>query len=97
MIMLVCVMLFCVIGLPFIGHLLKIRGYNPPSWKYLKPFSLTWWVGAIPAVIGSVIASDPLHGFYEWTATFEAMTGSVEPAYLIGSGLAAIGLRGKDE
>ncbi len=92
----IAICIFLVIGLPFIGSVMRRRGKTPPSWKYLKPFSMTWWVGAIPAFIGSVIASEPLHGFAEWATTFDAMAGGTDPSVLITMGLGAVGLRGKD-
>ena len=92
----VFVLLVLVVVFPLIGSVMRKNGKTPPEWKYLKPFSMTWWVGAIPAFLGSVIAADPLHGFVEWTATFNTMVGGTEPSVLIGMGLGAVGLRGKD-
>lgn len=61
--------------------------------RYFKPRSLTWWNGVIPATMGVVIATEPLHGMTAVVQSVDTMVGGVPPAVLISGGLGLIGLR----
>jgi len=93
---LITIALIIVIGMPTLGSIMRSHGVTPPEWRYFKPFSMTWWVGAIPAAVGAFIAGEPVHGFAAWADAFTTMTGGTDPGTLIMAGLGAIGLRGKD-
>jgi hypothetical protein len=62
--------------------------------KYVKPGSLTWWASAAPLAAGIILATEPLHGWFEIAQTLRNFSGEVPPAMLINAGLLGIGLRG---
>ncbi len=62
--------------------------------RYFKPKSLTWWASCAPLVAGVILATEPLHGWFEMAQTMRNMTGDVPSAMLINAGLAGIGIRG---
>lgn len=62
--------------------------------KYIKPTSMTWLAGMVPLSSGLFIAFEPVHHLTEYAQSVSAMYGDTSPAFLINSGLIAIGLRG---
>ncbi len=61
--------------------------------KYVKPTSLTWWSGLIPLAAGLFIATVPMHGMADLADIVSSLFGEADPAILINSGLAIIGIR----
>lgn len=64
--------------------------------KYVKPKSVTWWAGFVPLCTGCFIAAEPVHQLEAW-AEFARNAAGLPAPVLINGGLAAIGLRGKDD
>lgn len=61
--------------------------------KYFKPWSLTWWSGAIPFLIGLFIVMAPVHQMFEWVEVIRAFIGDADPITLMGLGGGLVGLR----
>lgn len=64
------------------------------TFKYFKPFSLTWWSALCPLLIGVFLATEDLHGWTAMVNTVNALAGDPIPFNWINAGLAGIGLRG---
>ena len=78
------------------GQMHKRWGGELLEFKYFKPFTLTWWVGAVPLIAGLIVGLEPLHQYGELVQSINNVSGNLEPSIMVTSGLAAIGLRGKD-
>ena len=62
--------------------------------KYVKPGSLTWWMGALSIMGSLVLFSEPLHGMSALIQTINNITSNANPSALLYAGLTIIGFRG---
>ena len=84
-----------IIAMALVGRYLRVYHGRVPEWKYVKPYSMTWWVAVIPGVVGIIISGEPLHGWGELATSLSQVTGGVPPSTLIYGSLGGIGLTGR--
>lgn len=62
--------------------------------QYIRLNSVTWWtLGFVPLVCGLFLALEPIHNMTYWAEAVRQGSGGVGPAFLIVSGVGAMGLR----
>ena len=88
-------MIFFVVVVIIAGQFYKSKTGHLPAWKYFQPFSVTYWAGLVPGIIGILISGEPLTGWAELTESLVTMTGGLDPQALILGSLGAVGLTGK--
>lgn len=64
------------------------------SFKYFKPFSLTWWASVVPLVAGLIVATEPMHGLETIVSTIDNLSGGLSGYAMMNIGVGGIGLRG---
>lgn len=77
------------------GQYQKRKTGEIPAWKYFQPYSVTYWAGLIPGIVGILISGEPLTGWVELTQSLVSATGGVDPQVLIAASAASVGLTGK--
>jgi len=64
--------------------------------KYIKPYSLAWWSGAVPIFCGFFILTESIHGYTSLTFIIQEQYRDMTAFAIINYGITVIGLRGKD-
>lgn len=74
------------------GHIYKSRYGYLPEWKYFKPFSMSWWVSMVPALVGMVILGEPVGGWTELADAARLAAQGQDPSQLVIYSAGLIGL-----